>query len=186
MRTLTAHYFISLDGVVDSPHEWHFRYADQQVQDVVAAGTDGVDALLMGRRTYEEWAAFWPGQSGYPLADFINGTQKYVVSTSLERLGWERCTLIDGGVVPAVTALKSQDGGRIAVNGSGTLLSTLLGAGLVDELHLLVHPVVVGRGKHLFEGGDGPVDLALADQRVFPSGVTLQTYRPATPAEAAA
>ncbi|WP_238007075.1 dihydrofolate reductase family protein [Dactylosporangium sp. AC04546] len=179
MRTLAAHYFISLDGVVDAPQNWQFPYANPEVQAVVAAATEGVDALLMGRRTYEEWASFWPHQSGIALADFINGTQKYIASTTVAHLDWERSTLLRGDVVEAVADLKEQAGQRIAINGSATLARTLLRAGLVDELHLLVHPVVVGAGKHLFQDGDGPVGLELAEHKTFSNGVTYHVYRPA-------
>ncbi|MBL7497909.1 dihydrofolate reductase family protein [Frankia sp. CNm7] len=186
MRPLTAHYFVSVDGIVDSPQDWHFPYANPEVMSVVGEATAGVDALLMGRRTFEEWRAFWPGQSGFPLADFINNTHKYVVTGTLSDPGWGPATILAGDAVPAVRDLKDQPGGRIAINGSGTLTRALLRAGLVDELHLLVHPVVVGAGRHLFEDGGAPVGLDLAAQRTFGNGVTYHVYKPAAADAAAA
>jgi dihydrofolate reductase len=179
MRTLFASFFISLDGVVDAPQDWHFPYASSELMGVVDDATEDVDALLMGRRTFEEWKASWPGQSGYPLADFINGTHKYVVTSNGEDLGWAPSTVLSGDVLAAVADLKAQPGGRIAINGSGTLTRHLLSAGLVDELHLLVHPIVVGTGKHLFEHGTAPVGLELIATRTFANGVAHNVYVPA-------
>jgi dihydrofolate reductase len=176
MRTLFASYFISLDGVVDAPQNWHFPYSNPELEDVVAEATKDVDALLMGRRTFEEWRAFWPGQAGYPLADFINSTHKYVVTSDGTQLGWGPSTVLSGDVLAAVAGLKSQPGARIAINGSGTLTRDLLSAGLVDELHLLVHPIVVGTGKHLFEDGTAPVGLELTASRMFANGVAHNVY----------
>ncbi|HEY9412787.1 MAG TPA: dihydrofolate reductase family protein [Jiangellaceae bacterium] len=185
MRTIAAHYFISLDGVIDAPQDWHFPYVTPDVMEAIEATMEGVDALLLGRRTFEEWKAYWPDQSGFPLADFINGTHKYVVTDTVTDLGWGPATVVSGNVETKVADLKAEAGGRIAVNGSGTLGRTLLQAGLIDELHLLVHPVVVGTGKHLFEAGETPVGLELAELRTYTNGVTYQIYRPAAAAPAA-
>lgn len=178
MRTLTASYFMSLDGVIDAPQDWHFPYFSPEAMAIVETANAGVDALLMGRTTFEEWRAFWPHQSG-PMADFINSTHKYVASTTLTDVDWAPSTLLTGDVVAAVAELKSRPGGRIAINGSGTLTRHLLRAGLVDELQLLVHPLVVGAGKHLFEDGGQPVGLELVTRQVFPNGTAYQTYTPA-------
>ena len=185
MRTLAAHYFISADGIVDSPQTWHFPYAGPDVQEVLDVTTAGVDALLLGRHTYEEWAAFWPQQTGFPLADFINGTPKFVASNTLMSVDWAGTELLRGDVTEAVRRLKEQPGGRIAMNGSGTLLRSLLVAGLVDELHLLVHPVVVGTGKHLFQDGSQTFGLTLESQRTLDGGVLYITYTPAAATRAA-
>ncbi|MFD0575942.1 dihydrofolate reductase family protein [Dactylosporangium darangshiense] len=179
MRIITASFFISVDGVVDAPQEWHFPYANDDVARVVSHATRDVDALLMGRHTYEEWNAFWPTQRGYPLADFINGTHKYVASDTLTDLGWGPASVLSGDVVAHVAALKNSEGGNIAINGSGTLTRHLLQAGLIDALHLLVHPIVLGAGKHLFEAGTAPVGLSLQSQESFDNGVTYQVYTPA-------
>jgi len=185
MRTLSAHYFISADGIVDSPQTWHFPYVGPEVEQILDTATTGVDALLLGRHTYEEWEAFWRGQSGFPFADFINDTPKYVASSTLTSVDWARSELLQGDVTEAVHRLKQQPGGRIAMNGSGTLLRSLLIAGLVDELHLLVHPIVVGSGKHLFEDGSQPLGLALASQRTLDGGVLYLTYTPVAATRAA-
>jgi dihydrofolate reductase len=181
VRKLVASFFISLDGVVDSPQDWHSPYMDDEIAGAIGAGMRA-ETIVLGRRTYEEWAAFWPHQpSDGAMADYINRTPKLVASTTLDRLEWETSSLIDGDVVEALTELKKQDGGEIAINGSGTLVRALLEAELVDELRLLIHPVVVGQGKHLFEGGGEPKGMQLAESQTFGSGVLNVTYRPAAP-----
>ena len=180
MRTLVANFFSSLDGVVDAPHTWHFPYVDEEVMGVVASTFAGCDALLLGRITYQEWEPHWSQQpSDGGMADFINNTQKYVASTSLESTSWRNSTLLSGDLGTAVRELKEQPGGTINMSGSGTLVRSLLKEGLVDELRLLVHPVVVGTGKHLFEDGTEPIGMALDDVQRFGTGVLLLTYRPA-------
>lgn len=144
--------------------------------EVVNDATKNVDALLMGRRTFEEWKAFWPAQSGYPMADFFNNTQKYVVTSGSAELGWAPSTVLSGDILGAVADLKARQGERIAINGSGTLAGHLLSAGLIDELHLLVHPIVVGTGKHLFDNGTAPVGLDLISARQFENGVVYNVY----------
>jgi dihydrofolate reductase len=184
VRKLVASLFISLDGVVDSPQDWHFPYMDDEVAGAIGAGMSA-ETIVLGRRTYEEWAAFWPHQpSDGGMADYVNKTPKLVASTTLDRLEWQGSRLIDGDVVEALNELKKQDGGEIAINGSGTLVRALLEAELVDELRLLIHPVVVGQGKHLFEGGGEPKGMQLADSQAFGSGVLNVTYRPAAPTPA--
>ena len=184
MRKIVASLFISLDGVVDSPQDWHFPYMNEQVMGAIGEGMNA-DTIVLGRRTYEEWAGFWPQQPGDGgMADYINGTPKLVASTTLDRLEWENANLIDGDVVAALTELKRQDGGEISITGSGTLVRSLLEAGLIDELRLLVHPIVVGRGKHLFEGGTEPTGLELSESEPFDTGVLNLTYRPAAPTPA--
>ena len=118
------------------------------------------------------------------MADYINGTPKLVASMTLDRLEWDSASLIEGDVLAALTELKKRDGGEISITGSGTLVRSLLEAGLIDELRLLVHPIVVGRGKRLFEGGTEPTGLELAESETFGTGVLNLTYRPAalTPA----
>ena len=184
MRTISASYFISLDGVVDAPQEWHFPYVTPELMSTIDTAIKDVDALLMGRQTYQEWQAFWPHQAGFPMADFINNTHKYVATSTLSDLEWGPATVLAGDVVEAVADLKAQPGGKIAINGSGTLTRDLLRAGLVDELHLMVHPLVVGTGKHLFQDGGSAVGLGLVDQQSFANGVTYQIYAPAPPAAA--
>jgi len=180
MRKLTASLFIALDGVVDAPQDWHFPYMDHRMQAAVAASMAGTDAFLLGRATFEEWASFWPSQpSDDGMADMINRTSKYVASNTLDSPDWENSEVLKGDAAESVARLKRTEGGEISVAGSGTLVRSLLVAGLVDELNLLVHPIVVGRGKHLFEGGGHPRGLTLVSSEAFESGVVNATYAPA-------
>jgi dihydrofolate reductase len=180
MREITASFFMSLDGVVDAPHEWHFPYMDEEAQAAAQAGVSDADTILLGRATYEEWASFWPGQgTDNPMAAFLNTTPKLVVSTTLDALEWDGSTLITGEVSAALDDVKQQPGKDIAIFGSGTLVRSLLLDGLIDELRLMIHPIVVGSGKHLFEGGGQPQGLELVDSQIFGTGVLSLTYRPA-------
>lgn len=180
MRTLTASFFMSLDGVVDSPQHWHFPYQDDAMTQVVRHTMDASDTILLGRATYEEWVGFWPNRSGDgAMADFINDTPKLVASTTLQTVEWRNTAVIKGDVADAVERLKAEPGKDIWVNGSGTLVRCLLRADLVDELRLLLHPIVVGRGKHLFEEGGEGKGLELVSSERFPTGVLDLTYRPA-------
>ncbi len=184
MRKLTSAFFMSLDGVVDSPQDWHFPYMNDEMLEAIGAGMKA-DTIVLGRRTYEEWAAFWPHQpSDGGMADHINRTPKLVASTTLHVLDWQNSRLIAGDLLDALTELKKQPGGEISITGSGTLVRSLLEAGLVDELQLLIHPVIVGRGKHLFEDGAEPRGMELAAIQTFQTGVLSLTYRPAAPTPA--
>jgi dihydrofolate reductase len=180
MRKLVSSFFVSLDGVVEAPQDWHFPYFDEEMGAVIGEAIGASDALLMGRRTYEEWAAFWPHQdpAENPMAQVMNGTPKYVASTTLDDVGWENTTLLEGDLTKAVTDLKAQPGKNIGMSGSATLVRSLLERGLVDELRLLVHPLVVGAGAKLFDNGSARVPLELADSRTFATGVVDLTYRP--------
>jgi dihydrofolate reductase len=183
MRKVIVSEFVSLDGVFEAPEKWHFPYMDDEMVQEIMAGMGQSDAMLMGRVNYEEWAAFWPQQDPQenPAAAHMNGIQKYVVSTSLkEPLGWENSTLIQGNVAEEIAKLKQGEGGDIAISGSGSLVRSLLKDGLVDELRLMVHPVVVGSGKRLFEEEGEQIALELADSRTFPAGVVYLTYRSAS------
>ena len=182
MRKVIVSEFVSLDGVFEAPNKWHFPYFDEEMGQEIVAAMGQSDAMLMGRVNYEEWAAFWPEQNPEknPAAAHMNGVQKYVVSTTLEEpLAWENSTLIKGNVAEEIAKLKEGEGGDIAVSGSGALVRSLLRYGLVDELRLMVHPVVLGKGKRLFEEVGDQVALELADSRTFSSGTVYLTYRPA-------
>ncbi len=179
MRKLTASFYISLDGVVDAPHEWHFPMVDDAMMSDVAAALEESDTILLGRATYQEWADFWPHQpASNPMAGYFNSTPKLVVSTTLASADWENTTLISNDVAAQVDAAKRRSGMNISVTGSGTLVRSLLGHGLVDELRLMIHPVVVGRGKRLFREGDDRSFLELVDSKAYPSGVLNVTYVP--------
>jgi dihydrofolate reductase len=187
MRKTVAGILMSLDGVVESPEKWHARYFDDEMGEVIDAASARSDAMLLGRRTYEEFAAFWPIQgSDEPMADYMNDTPKHVVSTTLTELDWRNSSLISGNVAEAVEALKRQPGENIQIYGSPTLVRSLLRDGLLDELQLLVHPIVVGAGKRLFGNGSYETALRLEESRRFGTGVVALTYMPATSREAGA
>jgi dihydrofolate reductase len=178
MRKLKAWLYITLDGVVEAPENWVMP--DDQMFEKQTADYATSDALLLGRRTYEVFAASWPQRgSEVANADWMNNTPKYVASTTLESPGWQNTTVLQGDVREAVARLKRQRGETITLNGSAGLLRSLLGAELVDELRLLLHPVVVGSGDRLFENAQDPLRLALAECRSYDNGVVSLTYRPA-------
>jgi dihydrofolate reductase len=182
MRKVVASEFISLDGVVESPDKWHFPYFNDQMGDAIGAAMAASDAMLMGRVLYEEWAAFWPNQDPdeNPVAARMNGVRKYVVSTTLEEpLEWQNSTLIGDNVAEEISKLKEQPGKDISISGSPTLVRSLLEDGLLDELRLMVHPIVVGSGKRLFGEGSDQKALQLVDSKTFSTGVLYLTYQPA-------
>jgi dihydrofolate reductase len=137
--------------------------------------------LVLGRKTYDVFAAFWPNASEEEGAQPLNDAVKHVASRGRPELTWERSQLIDGDVVQGITALKQQEGPELQVHGSGHLLQTLWGAGLVDEVRLLTFPVVLGSGKRLFEGGAAPTAFELVSSRVSSTGVVMAVYRAAGP-----
>jgi dihydrofolate reductase len=180
MRKIVAGEFISLDGVVEAPNEWHFPYFNDEMGEAVGSDMAGADAMLLGRRTYEEFASAWPNRpSDEPGADFMNNTPKFVVSTTLKTVEWQNSTLVDGDFVEEISRLKQTPGKNISVVGSPTLVRSLLREGLLDELHLLMHPIVVGKGKRLFDNGIGQVPLQLVESRTFGTGVLSLNYAPA-------
>jgi dihydrofolate reductase len=177
MRKIVAGLHMSLDGVVESPEQWSFDYYCDEVGQSIKSRRDATETLLLGRQTYQEFAAIWPGQSG-EVADFMNNTPKLVVSTSLTSVDWSGATLLEGDVATALRALKDQPGGNITVTGSATLVRSLVSAGVLDELHLMICPIVVGAGKRLFADG-ARTPLRLAASETFPTGVAHLTYHPA-------
>jgi len=186
MRKVIASEFLSLDGVMEDPggaegseySGWSFANFNEELGQAIGEGFAASDALLMGRTTYEEWAAFWPKQN--PDAVQMNAVRKYVVSTTLEEpLEWSHSTLIKENVAEEIEKLKNQPGKDIVISGSGALVRSLLEDGLIDELRLLVHPIVVGGGKRLFEEGGERMALELVDSKTFSTGVVYLTYRPA-------
>ena len=179
MGSITSNLFISLDGVIGSPETWHFDYFDDEMGAVVGAAMSETDAMLLGRQTYEEFAGYWPNADpNDPITAQMNGARKYVVSNTLADASWENSTVISGDVAAELTALKQDT--RLGTTGSATLVRWLLEAGLVDELHLLVHPVVVGSGKKLFTDG-AKVPLTLVSSTTFTTGVLHVVYAPAAP-----
>lgn len=177
MGSITSSLFISLDGVIEAPETWHFDYFDDEMGAAVGALMSKADATLFGRQTYEEMAAYWPDADPEdPFTVQMNGARKYVVSDTLTEATWENSSVVNGDVEAELTALKQH--ASLGTTGSATLVRWMLERGLVDELHLLVHPVVVGGGKKLFaDGAKVPVQLASATP--FTSGVLHLVYAPA-------
>jgi dihydrofolate reductase len=180
MRKVIASLFVSLDGVVEKPERWHFPYFNEEMGAAIGQAMSSTDAFLLGRRTYEEWAAFWPSQSPEenPMAAAINGLPKFVASTTLNEVTWENSTLLGDDVAGEVEKLKRQPGKDIVVSGSATLVRSLLQEGVLDELRLMIHPVVVGSGGRLFEDGEVHAALDLVGSETFSTGVLNLTYRP--------
>jgi dihydrofolate reductase len=170
--------FISLDGVVEAPYAWQFDVFDDDMGDAMTKLMADIDTALLGRVTYQEWAAYWPtAQVDEDYAAFINNTPKYVFSTTLDNVDdWQNSILVRD-LAQTVNRLKAEPGGTIGVQGSPTLVRALLEADLLDELTLAIHPVVVGAGKKLFPGGEGLRRMELVDTRITGSGVAILTHR---------
>ncbi|MET9070266.1 dihydrofolate reductase family protein [Streptosporangium sandarakinum] len=179
MRKIVAGFFLSLDGVMESPEKWHFPYFNEEMGQAVAAQAAGADAMLLGRATYQEFAGYWPTADDDPMAAQMNETPKYVVSSTLKTLEWQNSTLISGNVTEEITRLKQAPGGDISITGSATLVRSLLREGLLDELRLLVHPIVVGSGRRLFPEGGEQTPLKLVESQTFGTGVVHLIYHPA-------
>jgi dihydrofolate reductase len=194
MRELIVSEFMTLDGVVQAPGGpeedttggfahggWSVPYWDDMMGEAMDAATAEPFDLLLGRRTYEIFAAHWPHAGEDDMARKLNGAVKHVASRTLTRLDWQHSRLIEGEVAEAVARLKRQEGHRLLVYGSATLVRGLLAAGLVDELFLWTFPVVLGSGKRLFAEGTAPTALQLAASRISSTGVVIGTYRTAGP-----
>jgi dihydrofolate reductase len=180
VRKIKSYFFISLDGVVESPDKWHFPYFDEEMGAAVDAGFAGADALLMGRVLYDEWAAYWPEHADQPFGDVMNSIKKYVVSSSLETAQWQNSEIISGDAAQRLTDIKAEDGGDINMSGSATTARWLLRTGLLDELTLLVHPIVVGDGlARLFPPDEPTIRLDLLRSQIFKTGVLNLSYAPA-------
>lgn len=175
MRNIVVTEFLSLDGVMEAP-AWTMPYWNDEIATFKGDETNASDALLLGRVTYEGFAAAWP-KSKDEGADYFNNVRKYVVSTTLETVEWNNSMLIKGDLVEAITRLKQQDGRDITVHGSATLVHTLMQHDLVDRYRLLVYPVVVGKGKRLFHEG-ATAKLKLLESQAFSSGVVALVYAP--------
>ena len=181
MRKIKSNFFISLDGVVESPDKWHFPYFDDEMGGAVGAGFATADAMLMGRVLYDEWAAYWPEHADDPFGDVMNSTKKYVVSNSLRAADWQNTELIRGDeAARKIGEIKAGAGGDIAMSGSPTTVRWLLREGLLDELNLLVHPLAVGDGlARLFPPDEPSLPLQLLSAQPFKSGVLNLSYGPA-------
>jgi dihydrofolate reductase len=176
MRKVVVTEFMSLDGVMEEPR-WTFKYWNDEIAKFKGEESSASDALLLGRVSYEGFAAAWP-ESKDEGAEYFNSVRKYVVSKTLEEpLEWNNSTLIKDNIVQEITNLKQQNGKDITVHGSATLVQTLMQHDLVDRYRLLVYPVVVGKGKRLFKEGI-PATLKLLESRSFSSGVVALVYEP--------
>lgn len=190
MRKIIAGLFISLDGVTEAPDEWHFPYYDAQMGAAVDDMLRSADTILLGRVTYDSFAGAWPQREreGGEDADFarrLGDLRKVVVSRQRLEFDWRNTEQLTGDLVEAVTALKEEAGGDISMSGSVSVVRQLLGAGLIDELHLLVHPVSVCTGARLFDDGGPAIPLRLLSSQAFPTGVLHLVYAPGvTPASA--
>jgi dihydrofolate reductase len=190
MRKITAGLFISLDGVVEDPQEWHFPYFNDEMGAAVGSQLGAADTLLLGRKTYDSFAGAWPdreaaGGEDAGMGKALGDARKIVVSNQNLQFTWRNSEQLKGDLVEAVTALKNEPGATdIAMSGSVSVVRQLLAAGLLDELHLLVHPIAVRKGMRLFDEGESPIPLRLVSSQVFATGVLHLIYVPAesTPA----
>src|SRR5437867_6970952 len=193
MRKIIVITQVTVDGVMQAPGGpeedptngfthggWAMPFVDEALSQVIRETIAGEFDMLLGRRTYEIFAGYWPNQDG-PIAKAVNKATKYVVTRSLDRLEWKKSQRIDGDVVEEVRRLKTSDGPALHVWGSSELLQTLIAAELVDEYRMWVSPVVLGEGRRLFENGVPPRALTLVETRNTPSGVLVNTYHPAGP-----
>ena len=184
MKKITAGLFISLDGVVEAPDQWHFPYFNEEMGAAVDASLGAADTVLFGRKTYDSFAGAWPereeaGEEDAGLAKALGDVRKIVVSNRKLELTWRKSEQLEGDLVEAVTALKDEPGGNIALSGSVSVVRQLLAAGLLDELHLLVHPIAVRKGMRLFDEGETPIPLSLISSETFETGVLNLVYGPA-------
>lgn len=191
MRKVIAGAFVSLDGVMQAPGGpeedptrgfafggWTFHYWDDAMGQVMGEMFGKPYDLLLGRKTYEIFAAHWPHQKGDPMADAFNQVTKYVATRSLENLTWQNSVALRD-VATDVAKLKAQDGKTLLIQGSSNLIQTLLKHNLIDEIRLLIFPVVLGKGKRFFEDGTAASALKLVDSKTSTTGVTMSTYQPA-------
>ncbi len=180
MRKITAGLFVTLDGVIEAPEKWNPPYYNDEMTQIVMGQMADADTHLYGRHTYELFRMVFTGPSAPPHGEMMTSAPKIVVSTTLEHPDWGPTTLISSDVTAELTQLKQQPGKNISIGASGTPVGFLLQQGLLDELNLLVHPVVVGAGKHLFEGGTDQVPLKLLESRPLSTGVVALRYAPAS------
>lgn len=184
MRKITAGLFISLDGVVEAPDQWHFPYFNDEMGAAVAATLGAADTVLFGRKTYDTFAGAWPereaaGGDDAGFAKALGDARKIVVSKDKLVFTWRNSERLDGDLVDAVTALKDEPGGNIGMSGSVSVVRQLLAVGLVDELHLLVHPIAIRKGMRLFDEGEATIPLRLISSEPFKTGVLNLVYGPA-------
>jgi dihydrofolate reductase len=192
MRKLVVQTFLTLDGVMQAPGGpgeddeggfayggWSVNYWDDRMGQVMGEATSRPFAMVLGRRTYDIMAAYWPTAPEDTGAKVFNEATKYVASRGRPTLSWSNSVLVEGDAAEGIAALKQQDGPELQVHGSGNLIQTLLRHNLVDQFRLWVFPVVIGSGKRLFAEGTVPAGLKLLDSKVSTTGVVMGTYEPA-------
>jgi len=193
MSRITAFIHLTLDGVMQAPGRpdedrrdgfehggWAAQYSDPEQQKAVGASMMNTGAILLGRRTYEDFYDVWPKRTDNPFSAILNNTLKYVASRTLkEPLPWMNSKLLAGNAEGAVANLRKQDGKDIVILGSGVLVQSLLRAHLIDQLMLTIHPLVLGSGRRLFPDGGAAATLRLVDSKATSKGVVMATYQPA-------
>jgi dihydrofolate reductase len=177
VKKISAGLFISLDGVIEAPDQWQMPYFSDEVGEYIGSQLANSSALLLGRKTYEQFASYFSGATGDPMAEALNAKPKLVASNTLKSAEWQNSTLISGNVMEEIARIKQQPGNDISMSGSGTLIKSLMLAGLLDELQLLVQPIVVGHGAHLFEDGNDHQPMTLVDSKTLPKGVLFLNYQ---------
>jgi dihydrofolate reductase len=181
MRRVKAGLFVSLDGVTESPEKWQFDHVDEDMMAAMGSHINSEDTILLGRVTYQDWVGYWPTSTEEPYASHINHTPKVVFSTTLDTVEWgkwDNITLVTGDPAEEIRRLKEQPGRDIGVAGSPTLVRSLLQEGLLDELTLMFHPVLVGQGKRFFADGGDLERLQLVRSKITRTGVAILTYEP--------
>jgi dihydrofolate reductase len=178
MARIVVTEFVALDGIGEEPGQWSLDYWNDDIAKFKEAELAASDALLLGRKTYEGFAAAWPQRGGDPFADKFNSMPKYVATTTLDRFDWQNSRRLGADVPGEVARLKRQAGQDIVIHGSMTLVNSLLPHGLIDEFRLLVYPLLLGTGRRVFQDGSA-AKLRLAESRDMGSGVVLLRYQPA-------
>ena len=178
MRRIVASFFISVDGVVETPDQWVFPYFDDAMDKIVGAAVHTTSAFLLGRRLYDEWSQYWPTKGPDDFAGFINAVDKYVVTSHpLDDPGWTNSTALIDDPAEQIRRLKLAGDGNIGMSGSATTVRWLMREGLIDELTLLVPPIAVGKGQRLFDDS-GTVPLTLLSSETLPTGALHLRYQP--------
>ncbi len=179
MGKVIVYEYVTLDGVMEAPEKWQFPYLSDDVAQAIKAQILDAGAILLGRVTYDIFAASWPSRTNneFGVADKLNSAPKFVVSSTLEKVEWNNSTLIREDVAEEITRLKQQPGGNIVIIGSATLVQSLMHHDLIDEYRLLVHPIVLGSGTRLFPDGVNMTALKLLEAKAFSSGTVLLRYQ---------
>jgi dihydrofolate reductase len=178
MRKLTSFLFMSLDGVVEAPDTYVRPDVFEDFSTLIGQTIAEQDSVLLGRRTYEEWSAYWPTSDIQPFSGFINHAPKFIVSKTLATADWHRSTILSGPLDAEIARLKTGEGGTIGVHGSIGLVHSLLVAGLLDEMRFILCPVVAGSGRRLLTDRDGPIQLDLTSAQSTPTGLQYIIYHP--------